>query len=60
VASDGSGQQEGTPHAKDIAGHEQPENDQAAPVNPRQDTGQVHRTHLGAAQAVVDRHRGQQ
>ena len=43
AAGEGPGQQERARHAEDVAGREQPQDDQAAPVDPRQDAGQVHR-----------------
>ena len=47
AAGKGTRQQKGTAHAKDVAGRQQPEDEQAAPVNPRQDAGQVHRARPG-------------
>ena len=40
-------QRERARHAEEVAGHQQPENQQAAPMNPRQHAGQIHRPTCG-------------
>jgi hypothetical protein len=41
-------------HAEQVAGGEQRDDSEAAPIRPRQDVGQVERGELGSAESVND------
>ncbi len=52
-------QREGAGHAEEVPRHQQRKDQQSAPVNPRQDSGEVHRGKLRAAEAVENDDRRQ-
>ena len=57
-ASELARQHERARHAEHVAHREQSDDDEEAPVGPRQHAGEIHRRHLIAQQPVGDDHRG--